>query len=142
MLAFASAVVNVGEGPLLVRGTRPSGAATMIADQLVQRDDGAQERRTAAGTLRFAPGGHNHWHLAGFQRFELRDPAGGRRVARDHTTGFCRGDRFRSRPPVPGSPRSPVINHNCARARPGARRLTMGITPGWGDDYVFSGGVR
>jgi Lysyl oxidase len=135
VLAFASAVENVGRGALVVRGTRRSGEDTMRADQLVDLRGGSRAARAGIGTLRFVPGGHNHWHFTGFQRFELRNPATGERVARDNKTGFCLGDRFPAAPPVAASSPMPVINHNCSRGRPGANRLTMGITPGFGDDY-------
>ena len=135
VLAFRSAVANVGRGPLLVRGERGRGEATMRADQLIRRDGGPPLVRRGVGRIAFVPGGHNHWHLAGFERFELRDPATGRRVARDHKTGFCLGDRFVVRPPVPCASADPVISHNCSRGSPGIRGVTMGITVGWADDY-------
>lgn len=135
VLAFSSAVENIGKGPLLVRGQRETGELRMRADQLVERADGTRIARRGIGKLGFFPGGHNHWHFMGFQRFELRDTAG-KRVARDHKTGFCLGDRFPSKRPVPGTSKSPVINHNCSRGLRGTTRLLMGIAPGWGDDYA------
>lgn len=107
----------------------------MRADQLVERADGTRAVRRGIGRLGFFPGGHNHWHFMGFQRFELRDTAG-KRVARDHKTGFCLGDRFPSKRRVPGASPTPVINHNCSRGIRGTKRLLMGIAPGWGDDYA------
>jgi hypothetical protein len=135
VLAFSSAVENIGSGPLLVRGLRTPGEPTMRADQLVERADGTRIARHAIGKLGFFPGGHNHWHFMGFQRFELRDTTG-KRVARDHKTGFCLGDRFLSKKPVSGASRTPVISHNCSRGLRGTTRLLMGIAPGWGDDYA------
>jgi Lysyl oxidase len=136
VLAFASAVENVGDGSLLVRGVRRPGERTMRAAQLVERSGGSPLVREGIGTLRFVPGGHNHWHFAGFERFELRDPSTGQRVARDNKTGFCLGDRFPAKPAVRGASKAPKINHNCSRGLPGTRRILMGIAPGWGDDYA------
>jgi hypothetical protein len=107
----------------------------MRADQIVRRDEGPPLVRRGIARFAFMPGGHNHWHLSGFERFELRDPVTGRRVARDHKTGFCLGDRFRARPAVPGTSDEPIISHSCWEGLPGARRLVMGITVGWADDY-------
>ena len=59
-----------------------------------------QRRRAApvvhgAGTLRYVRSpDHQHWHLLGFDRYELRRAGGGATVVRDRKTGFCLGDRY------------------------------------------------
>jgi hypothetical protein len=124
LLVFGSAVDNVGEAPLVVEGKRVG--TVMRASQLV----GA--RRYALPTpLRFVRSQtHRHWHLADFERYELR--RNGRLVGRDRKTGFCLNDAYETRP----LNRAPTWTADCGRNRPRARSLREGISPGFGDDYV------
>ena len=72
-LVFASAVDNVGTGPLLLEGARPDRAtAAMAVRQLVRRTDGSSRSRTVPGELTYATSEtHEHWHLQGFETYEL-----------------------------------------------------------------------
>ena len=74
-------------------------------------------------------GGHDHFHLVGFQRYELRD-ADGRLVVRDHKLGYCLGDR-RS---VGGE--RPRFTGNCGRGNPRALEVEQGLSPGFADPYA------
>lgn len=136
VLPFRSAVTNVGRGPLVVTGVRNRGQRTMRADQVVMRSDGSEVRLPGVGGMRYTPSGHNHWHLLGFEQFQLRDASTGARVAEGHKVGFCLGSRFPVDPAVPGAVVVPAINHNCGRSLPGLMRMRMGIDVGWGDDYA------
>ena len=80
---------------------------------------------------------HQHWHLLGFERYELRTPAG-EPMGRDRKTGFCLGDRYdaRSKVRIPGEPPRAVWTHNCAKNQPERLRVLQGISPGYSDDYV------
>ena len=94
VLAFQSAVANVGRGPVVIEGRRTAKQRTMTAWQLVRRTDGTLHQLPSAGYLRYdvAPT-HSHWHFHPFERYELWKPAGTRALARDHKQGFCFGDR-------------------------------------------------
>ena len=133
LLAFASAVDNIGPGPLVVDATRPAGAATMSVRQIL---DG--ESVPVNGELRYVRAQtHAHWHLIGFERYELRDTSG-KRVLTARKAGFCLGDRYdshRSRR-IRGEPAAPVWTEECGRHEPGLRELDEGISPGFGDDYA------
>jgi Lysyl oxidase len=133
LLAFASAVDNVGPGPLVVHAERASGAETMSVRQVL-----GDETVPVEGELRYVRAQtHAHWHLMGFERYELRD-ASGRRVVTARKAGFCLGDRYdshRSRR-IPGEPAEPVWTEECGRHEPGLRKLDEGISPGYGDDYA------
>jgi hypothetical protein len=96
VLAFQSAVANVGKGPVWIEGKRKPRAKTMTAWQLVRRADGTVHRLPSAGLMRYdiAPS-HSHWHFHPFERYELWKRAGTRALARDHKQGFCFGDRHR-----------------------------------------------
>jgi hypothetical protein len=117
-------VDNVGKAALVVEGKRAGGV--MRAAQLVGT------RRYALPTpLRFVRSQtHRHWHLADFERYELRRR--GSLVGRDRKTGFCLNDAYESR----AANLRPRWTGDCGRNRPGARTLREGISPGFGDDYV------
>lgn len=138
-LVFLSAVENVGAGPLVVSGRRPSGSqADMTARQLVRREDGSRAGYPLRARLRFVVSEtHRHWHLLGFERYELLR-ADGTRVGRDHKTGFCLGDRYDARASVrlPGEPERAVWTQECGRGQSERLRILEGLSPGFGDDYV------
>jgi hypothetical protein len=139
VLVFLSAVENVGRGPLLVSGTRPNTAQDeMSALQLVSRADGTATAFPLRAKLRFVVAEtHRHWHLLGFESYELRTQAG-RPVGRDHKTGFCLGDRYDAHAAtrLPGEPRDPVWTQECGRGQRERLRIREGLSVGFGDDYV------
>jgi hypothetical protein len=131
-LVFGSAVDNVGEGPLVVAGSRPSRAVrTMRAAQLVRRSDGTARRVEDVGLLRFVVSAdHRHWHFLLFDRYELRT-LDGELLVRDRKTGFCLGDRYRAREGAGDA----VWTGRCGIDKPGLLVIREGITPGFGDNY-------
>jgi hypothetical protein len=138
-LTFASAVDNVGRGPLLIEGERPSQAdPAMSVRQLVRRSDGTVLVRPARAEIRYVRSEtHAHWHLLDFERYELRRAAGGTPVEPDEKTGFCLGDRYETdrRTRLENEPAQPVWTEECGRARPALLTVREGISPGFGDDY-------
>jgi hypothetical protein len=139
LLVFASAVENVGRGPLIVVGSRASRADIRMAlRQLVRRSDGSTRAFEVAGTLRYEVAEtHAHWHLLDFDRYELRDASGGRLVLPSRKTGFCLGDRYAvPRPRPAGAPAFAVYTQECGRGAPRLLRVVQGISVGYGDDYV------
>jgi hypothetical protein len=136
VLVFRSAVANVGQGPLVVNGRRSRGQELMDVKQELRRADGSVVQVPISARMKYQPGWHSHWHVLGFNRFDLRDPATGARVARSNKVGFCLGSRYQVDPPVPGAAAVPVINHNCGRYMPGLMTMRMGIDVGYADDYA------
>jgi hypothetical protein len=138
LLAFTSSVENIGYGPLIVEGHRVSRSApSMRTEQLIQLRGGGFTRVIGVGRLRYNVNpSHSHWHLQPFEQYELRTLAG-RRIGRDHKSGFCLTSDHRSPLPTLG-PRGtrPVDRSDCARDRPRALRLREGIAVGWGDIYI------
>ena len=133
-LGFRSAVRNLGDGPLILSGHRHDrGLETMIADQVIQRDGGTQEVVRGVGRLRYVVSpDHRHWHLLGFERYELAR-LGGRTLVRDRKTGFCLGDRYS----VPGvATHAKVYRTNCGLGQPALLGVGEGISVGYGDDYA------
>jgi hypothetical protein len=138
LLVFASSVENVGYGPLIVEGHRTTlSSRTMRATQLVQLRGGGRRRIDAVGRLRYnVSRSHSHWHLQPFEQYELRT-LDGKRMVRDHKSGFCLTSDHTSPLPTQGhAARRPLKGSDCARDRPRAKRLLEGIAVGWGDIYI------
>ena len=138
-LGFRSAVRNVGNGPLIIDGRRPEGGVKkMEATQVIVRAGAPREIVHDAGRLRYVYArDHQHWHLLGFDRYELRRPGGARALVRDRKSGFCLGDRYRvTTRMLPAAPPDPAYTSRCGLDRPGLLGVREGISVGYGDDYV------
>ena len=137
-LGFASAVENLGDGPLIINGHRPGlETGTMDADQVVERDGAPQQVIPGAAQLRYVVSpDHRHWHLLGFDRYELRRAGRRAPAVRDRKTGFCLGDRYPStRRSPPGAPPNPVYTGRCGLGEPELLGIQEGISVGYGDNY-------
>lgn len=137
-LGFRSAARNVGSGPLIIDGRRPDpGQRRMAADQVLVNADGPRTEIHHAGHLRYVTSpDHQHWHLLGFDRYELRRPGSAVAAVRDRKTGFCLGDRYRITTPVlPARAPQPLYTSRCGLDRPGLLGVREGISVGYGDDY-------
>ena len=108
----------------------------MQAVQVVRRSDGSTRTIRGAGILRYVHSSdHSHWHFVPFMRYELQTTADSA-VGRDNKTGFCLGDRYESRGPVPkAKPRKAVWTEECGKGRPRRLEVREGISVGYGDDY-------
>jgi hypothetical protein len=139
-LGFRSAARNVGAGPLIISGHRPSHMQkTMTADQAIMRSSGPAAVVHHAGHLRYVKSpDHQHWHLLHFERYELRRPGARHAAVRDRKTGFCLGDRYAvpSPPVLPARAPDKVYRGACGLERPGLLGVLEGISVGYGDDYT------
>lgn len=139
LLTFLSAVDNHGAGPLVLEASRADREEPgMSVRQVVARSDGSRRAYETPGQLRYVRSEtHAHWHLLGFERYELRT-LDGRLVAPDRKTGFCVGDRYETdrSERLPGEPARPVWTQECGRGQPERLVLRQGLSPGFGDDYV------
>jgi len=137
-LGFDSAVRNIGAGPLIIDGARPEpGVETMSADQVIVNEGSPRTVVPGVGELRYVRSpDHRHWHLLGFDRYELRRAGSGETVVADRKTGFCLGDRYPVRTlPLAGKPLEPKYRSRCGLDRPGLLGIREGISVGYGDDY-------
>ena len=111
----------------------------MTATQIVHRSDGSTRRVPNVGRIRFVRSEtHRHWHLLGFERYELRRvDGGGRVVRRDRKTGFCLGDRFDAFPKggIRNQPLIGAYRGQCEKNHQTVFRVREGISVGYGDDY-------
>jgi hypothetical protein len=138
-LGFNSAVRNVGAGPLIVDGHRMSAVdRTMDADQMIMRTGAARSVVRDVGQLRYVRSpDHQHWHLLGFDHYELRHPGGDQPLVGDRKTGFCLGDRYDvTTRALPARPPQKVYTSRCGLERPGLTGVREGISVGYGDVYV------
>jgi lysyl oxidase len=136
-LGFRSAVRNVGDGPLIIDGRRPGpGVKRMDASQTLVHAHGPRTMIPRAGHLRYVRSpDHQHWHLLGFDRYELRRPGGGA-VVRDRKSGFCLGDRYEvTTRALPAKAPEKVYRSRCGLSRPELFGIREGISVGYGDDY-------
>ena len=134
-LGFASATDNVGEGPVWVRGSRPSATGPMRATQLVRLSDRSVRAYPDAGRLRYTPSAsHTHWHLLGFQRYELRT-LDGELVVRDRKSGFCLADHYGLAARRVTAFTGGSFYGNCAQSNPGALSVEQGTSIGFTDLY-------
>jgi hypothetical protein len=137
-LVFLSAVENVGAAALVIHGRRASLAdAAMAVEQIVRLADGSTRTYRVDSELRYVVSEtHEHWHLLGFEHYELRRATDGRLVAPDRKTGFCLGDRFDAPAELPNEPAKAVWTRECGRGGRALLFIREGISPGYGDDYV------
>lgn len=136
-LGFRSAFRNVGDGPLIIRGSRDSPEAPMRADQIVRLSGGGSTRFRDVIPMRYVYSEtHDHFHVLRIDTYSLRDAATGARVRPDNKSGFCVGDRQEvDRPRVHPPPYYGPATGECERGNPSATRVLEGLTQGWLDDY-------
>lgn len=138
LLGFASATDNVGEGPVTIVASRPDRRTpTMRASQRVRLANGSARTYPRIGILRYVTSAsHSHWHLMGFQRFELRRTEDNALVVRDRKSGFCLADHYGE---APGRllfrVSRPVFEDDCLRGEPDALAVDQGTSVGYTDRY-------
>ncbi len=137
LLRFGTLVDNVGDGPLVVRGSVRSGENMTRIVQRVWTSSGSYRKVVQPNAaMYFEPlGVHDHWHLKNFIAVHLApltptDPPI-QRLSRK--IGFCLFDTDQmpadQRPPNS----APQTYHDCGTER--ATKVRMGISVGWGDAY-------
>ncbi len=134
LLGFTSLVDNIGPGTLWIRGVRPPHSPVMNVEQYVYLASGGIRVVDAAGQLHYtvAPP-HYHWHLLGFEHYELRRAGDFKLVVRDRKSGFCIADHYGIAPGVSHGP--PRFLGNCAQFDPRATSVEEGASVGYTDRY-------
>lgn len=135
-LGFISMVDQRGPGWLRIIGTRKSMAKRIMdVQQFLQLANGRERALPDSGRLRYvvAPP-HYHWHLLGFDHYELRNAGDFKLRVRDYKSGFCIADRYGAAIGVPRGP--PRWLGNCEQLNPRALRVEQGSSVGYTDRYL------
>jgi hypothetical protein len=131
LLRFSSMVVNIGEGPFELHGSRPDAETpTMTTVQRVFDDVGGHREAPTEAIMYFGGDGHNHWHVQDLESFELERIRGGKRVGTGAKHGFCFFDN------QPFGSTQAAFYAGCGLATD--LGVTMGLSPGWGDLYRYT----
>jgi dipeptidyl aminopeptidase/acylaminoacyl peptidase len=139
LLGFDSATDNIGLGPVVITARRSSRRVPfMRASQVVRLATGGRRQTfPRVGILRYVYSStHSHWHVMGFQRYELRRASSHALRLRDRKSGFCLADHYAH---APGrfalEPRGPVFTGYCEQGRPAAMSVHQGTSVGYTDRY-------
>jgi hypothetical protein len=138
LLGFDSATDNVGLGPVIITARRPNSRVPfMRAAQVVRVAGGRRRTYDRVGILRYVySSSHSHWHVMGFQRYELRPVDDDRVVRRDRKSGFCLADHWAHAPGhLANEPHGPVFKGYCERGKPDALAVYQGTSVGYTDRY-------
>jgi dipeptidyl aminopeptidase/acylaminoacyl peptidase len=138
LLGFDSATDNIGLGPVIIAARRPSRRVPFMgASQIIRLTGGRRQTIPNIGVLRYVyAASHAHWHVMGFQRYELRRAEDNAVVLRDRKSGFCLADHYAHAPGhFTNEPRGPVFKGYCERGRPQALAVYQGTSVGYTDRY-------
>lgn len=136
-LRFAATIVNIGEGPFVVRASRPwVGDEDWTVEQWIAERSGGYSMATTGAGLVYGGDGHNHWHVKQVEVHQI-ETLDGKVLGKLVKQGFCFFDTDAYRPDLSGAP---------PRAHWGARgcagtldtRVRMGLSVGWGDKYPWN----
>jgi hypothetical protein len=140
LLRYTAVMVDIGAGPLEVRGTRPDTSHSMTVVQRVYDSTGGFVDQPTTIDQQYAGDGHNHWHSLDMEGGRLVRLDNGVKVGALAKHGFCFFDNVAFRTTLPGSPASAQYtpSNSCAFGNPNALNVTMGLSVGWGDMYSAS----
>jgi WD40-like Beta Propeller Repeat/Lysyl oxidase len=136
-LGFASAVDNIGRGPIWITGSRVTRLVpTMTATQLIRLSNGKTRALRNVGVLRYThSASHSHWHLLRFQNYELRRADSFELVVRDRKSGFCLADHYGHAATRVRGFGPPVFRGSCGKGRPDLLWVQQGSSVGYTDRY-------
>ncbi len=138
LLRFTTESVNIGAGPLELRGSRPNTSTpTMSVVQRISDDVGGFRDVSAPSFMFWAGDGHNHWHVNDFVSTELDRTDNGVKVGTGAKQGFCLSDSAAFDRSLPGAPDSKVYK-GCVMGGQTSKAVKMGISVGWGDRYGYT----
>ena len=138
LLRFTTEPVNIGAGPLELRGSRPNTSRpTMPVVQRIYDAGGGFHSVSVPPNMFWAGDGHDHWHVRGFMSTELERADTGVNVGRGAKQGFCLTDSNAFNVSLPGAPNSKVYK-GCVQGGQTSLAVNMGISVGWGDRYGYT----
>lgn len=151
LLRFDGYIANLGPGPFQIRGASPRRVGgqiemTTTTQRVLERSLTGQQRYVALAprpglTLVYEPTStHRHFHVLHLVEYLLRsaDGASVAPVVGKNVVGFCVADEQRVSLDARPRPEYWPSSSSCRRDHPWTRQVTIGLSPGWGDVYVYS----
>jgi hypothetical protein len=137
LLRYTAVMVDVGQGSLEVRGSRPDTTSQMTVVQRIYNTDNSFTDASTSIAQQYAGDGHNHWHSLDMEGGKLVRLDNGRRVGALAKHGFCFFDNVKFRLTLPGAPATAQYTpiNSCGYGDPSALNVMMGLSVGWGDQY-------
>lgn len=141
-LRFTTYMLNRGDGPFVILGSRQAGQSVMTVRQRIGRSDGTTYGYPGDATMRYTGDGHDHWHVQRIAIYELLKATRGgfRSVQRDGKAlvgakvGFCFFDTNAWDLSLPGAPGGRVYQQSGCGTR-SSLSASMGLSVGWADKY-------
>jgi hypothetical protein len=134
VLRFTTNVLNGGNGPLDVTGSRASVQALDLAvSQSILKSDGSARTVKTKAIMRYEMvDGHDHFHVQDFERYQIR-PENGSTWIGSRKEGFCLRDDGN----LQGKPRRyEDENFDCGLdEKDTALKVRQGLSEGWVDVY-------
>jgi hypothetical protein len=129
-LRFDTHFVNIGIGPLELRGEADEEREITVATQVIKKADGGNEERVI-GEFVFHPG-HDHWHVDKYAQFEIWSIDGDgepeKLLLSTDKYSFCIWDEEPYDLKLENAPQS--------RQYPRCPQDIQGNSVGWGDNYA------
>lgn len=137
LLRYTAVMVNVGQGSLEVRGSRPDTASQMTVVQRIYNTDNSFTDVPTSIAQQYAGDGHNHWHSLNMEGGGLIRLDSSKHVGALAKHGFCFFDNVKYRLSLPGAPATAQYTYanSCGYSNPNALNVMMGLSVGWGDMY-------
>lgn len=134
VLRFTTNVLNGGNGPLDVTGSRTSvlDVDLNVSQNILKSDGGARTVKTNAVMRYETVDGHDHFHVQDFERYQIR-PENGTTWIGSRKEGFCLRDDGN----LQGKPRRfDDANFDCGLdEQDTALTVRQGLSEGWVDVY-------
>jgi hypothetical protein len=140
LLRYTAVMVDIGAGPVEVRGSRATTTGKMTVVQRIYDSAGGHTDVPTSIAMQFAGDGHEHWHSLNMEGGTLARLDNGVQVGALAKHGFCFFDNVAFRLSLAGAPGSPQYtpNNSCGFDNPTALNVMMGLSVGWGDSYSAS----